>query len=76
MKTLPLLAVAALAFTACDSKQEEARKASLENHADKLDEAAKATKKAAAGDADVAKKEGEAAAEALKNQAEKVREQK
>ena len=76
MKTLTLVALTALTFAACDSKQEEARKAQLENKADKLEEAAKATKSAAAGDAQVVKKQGEAEAEALKNEAAKVRDQK
>jgi uncharacterized membrane protein YqiK len=63
-------------MTACDSKQEEVRKAQLENRADKLEEAAKATKKGAEGDAEVVKKQGEAQAEALKKEADKVRDQK
>lgn len=76
MKILTLVSLTALAFTACDSKQEEARKAGLENQADKLEERAKATEKAAAGDAKVVKKEGEAQAEALKDAAAKTRDQK
>lgn len=76
MKTITLIALTALTLTACDSKKEELRKAELENHADKLEQAAKATKKAAEGDAEVVKKKGEAEAEALKNAAEKTREQK
>jgi hypothetical protein len=76
MKLLTLLPLAVLTFAACDSKQEELRKAELENRADKLEEAAKATKKAADGDATVVKKEGEAKAEALKEAAEKTRDQK
>jgi hypothetical protein len=76
MKLITLLALSALTFAACDSKQEEARKAQLENRADKLEEAAKATKKAADGDATVVKKEGEAKAEALKEAADKTRDQK
>jgi hypothetical protein len=79
MKTttlFPLIAGLALALTACDSKQEQARKAELENRADKLEEAAKATEKAAKGDAEVVKKEGEAKAEALKDAADKTRDQK
>lgn len=71
-----LTALTALSLAACDSKQEQARKAELEAHADKLEEAAKATKQAAAGDAEVAKKQGEARAEALKNEADRVRDQK
>ena len=76
MKYLILVSFAALTFAACDSKQEEARKAQLENRADKLEEAAKATKKGAQGDAEVVKKQGEAQAEVLKNEAAKVRDQK
>ncbi|MEO8352309.1 MAG: hypothetical protein ABI680_11305 [Chthoniobacteraceae bacterium] len=76
MKIITLLALTSLTLTACDSKQEELRKAELENRADKLEEAAKATEKAAEGDAKVVKKQGEAQAEALKNAAEKTRDQK
>ena len=76
MKAITLLALSAFALTACDSKQEQLRKAELENHADKLEEAAKATKKAADGNATVVKKEGEAKAEALQNAADKTRDQK
>lgn len=76
MKLITLVSLAALSLTACDSKQEEARKAQLENRADKLEEAAKATKKGAEGDAEVVKKQGEAQAEALKKEADKVRDQK
>ena len=76
MKSMILISLVALAFTACDSKQEQARKAELEARADKLDEAAKATEKNAKSDATVVKKEGEANAEALKNEAERTREKK
>ena len=76
MKIPTIVCLTSLLFTACDSKQEEARKADLENRADKMEEAATATKKAAAGDAQVVKKEGEAEADALKKQADKVRDQK
>ena len=76
MKIVTLLPLAVLAFAACDSKQEQVRKAELENHADKLEDAAKSTEKAAKGDAEVVKKEGEARAETLKNEAEKTRDQK
>ena len=76
MKIITLVSVSALCLTACDSKQEELRKAELENRADKLEDAAKATKKDAEGDAEVVKKQGEAQAEALKNAAEKTRDQK
>ena len=76
MKTITLLALSALTLAACDSKQEQLRKAELENRADRLEDAAKATKKAADGDAAVVKKEGEAKAEALKEAADKTRDQK
>ena len=76
MKIIALLALSALTLTACDSKQEQLRKAELENRADKLEEAAKANKKAAEGDAEVVKKQGEAQSEALKNAADKTRDQK
>ena len=76
MKTIALLSLAALTFAACDSKQEQARKAEVEAHADRLEDAAKVTKKGAEADAEVTKKQGEAQAEALKEQADKVRDQK
>jgi len=76
MKSFILISLVALAFTACDSKQEQARKAALEARADKLDEAAKATEKNAKSDANVVKKEGEANAETLKNEAERTRDKK
>ena len=76
MKILTIISLTALTLTACDSKQEQLRKAELENRADKLEEAAKATKKAAEGDAEVVKKQGEAQAETLKNAADKTRDQK
>ena len=76
MKLITLVSLTALALAACDSKQEEARKAELDAKATKLDEAAKATKKDAEADAKVTKKEGEAKAEALKDEASRVRDQK
>ncbi len=76
MKLLTLVCLTALTLTACDSKQEQVRKTELENRADKLEEQAKATEKATAGDAKVLKKEGEAKAEALKEAADKTRDQK
>lgn len=76
MKIITLVSLTALCLTACDSKQEELRKAELENRADKLEDASKATKKAAEGDAEVVKKQGEAQADALKNAADKARDQK
>jgi hypothetical protein len=76
MKLLTLLLPAALAFTACDSKQEQAREKGLENRADSLEEQAKATKKAADNEADATKKAADAQAEALKKEADRTREQK
>ena len=76
MKIITVVLLAAFTLSSCDSKQEQARKAELEARADKLDEAAKATKKAADSDAKVEKKEGEAKADALKNEADRVRDQK
>jgi hypothetical protein len=73
---LSLLALSAFTLTSCDSKQEDARKAELENRADKMEDAAKSSEKAAEGDAAVVKKEGEAKAEALKDAADKTRDQK
>jgi len=74
--TLILSTAFAVSFTACDSKQEQARKAELEAKADKLEAAAKATKEGGKADAEVVKKEGEAKAEALKDAADRTREQK
>ncbi len=74
--TIVYFTAVALAFAACDSKQEKARKAELDAQADKLDQAAKSTEKNAKSDADVVKKEGEAKSEALKSEADKVRDQK
>ena len=76
MKIITLISLAALTLRACDSKQEEARKAELDAQAKKLDEAAKVTKKDGEIDADVAKKKAAAEAEALKAEADKVRDQK
>jgi len=76
MKIITLISLAALTLSACDSKQEEARKAELDAQAKKLDEAAKVTKKDGEIDADVAKKKAAAEAEALKAEADKVRDQK
>lgn len=76
MKILTIISLAAFSLTACDSKQEEVRKEQIENRADKLEEAAASTRKAAEGDAEVIKKQGEAQAEALKKEAERTREQK
>ena len=77
MKLIALVSLTALTvtFAACN-KQEQARKAELEAKADKLEEAAKATEKGAKGDADVVKKQGAAQAEALKDAADRVRDQK
>jgi uncharacterized protein YcfL len=76
MKILAFVSLAALTLTACDSKQEQARKAEIDAHAEKLEDAAKATKKDGELDAEVAKKEAAAKAEALKAEADKVRDQK
>lgn len=89
MKLIPILTTltAAFALTACDSKQEQAREKALENRADGLEDAAKATKKnvdvqadAAKKNVDVqadaAKKAADAQADALKKEADRVREQK
>ena len=70
MKTIPtIVLMAALALTACDSKEEKARKASLENQADGLEDAAKATKKNAERAADAtedSKKQVDRQAEAIR----------
>lgn len=91
MKNIPsLLLFTALAFTACDSKDEQARKASLENRADSLEDQAKATKKNAERAADAtedSKKqldrkaeairiEGKREVDALKDAAKETRDQK
>lgn len=76
MKIITLATITALTFAACDSKQEQARKAELDAQATKLDEAAKAAKKGAEADAKVTEKKGEANAEALKDEANRVRDQK
>lgn len=91
MKSIPtILLLTALTFTACDSKEEKARKANLENRADSIEDAAKSTKKAAENAADAtedAKKEldrkaeairieGERKAAAMKEAAKETREQK
>jgi len=76
MKPLTFVCLAFLTLTACDSKQEQARKAELDAQATKLDAAAAATKKGADADAKATKKEGEAKAESLKEQADHVRDQK
>ncbi len=76
MKIITLVTLAALTLVACDSKQEQARKAELDAQATKLDEAATAAKKNAEADANVTKKEGAAKEEALKDEANKVRDQK
>lgn len=71
-----LILTAALSFSGCDSKQEEAREKSLENRADRLEDQAKATKKAGEADADSAKRSADAEADALKKEADRTREQK
>jgi hypothetical protein len=91
MKNIPsLFLVTALAFFACDSKEERDRKAILENRADSLDDQAKTTKKnaerAASATEDSKKEldrkaeairiEGERKADQLKEAAKETREQK
>jgi len=76
MKNILLIPLTAFAFAACDSKQEQARKAELEARADKLEEVAKATEANAKTDATVVKKQGEAQAEALKAEADRTRDKK
>ena len=64
-----IVLVAALTLTACDSQEEKARKASLENRADSMEDAAKDTKKAADRAADAtedAKKQLDRKAEAIR----------
>jgi hypothetical protein len=65
--TIALLAVGGLALSlaSCKSEQEQAREAALESKADALESQAKATEKS-----------GEAQSEALKDAAERTREQK
>ena len=46
MKYLYILPVIALAFAACDSREENARENAMENRADALEEQAKATRNA------------------------------
>ncbi len=78
MKSLIIVSLTTftLTFAACDSKQEQARKAEIEAKADKLEEAAKASENGAKADAEVVKKQGEAQAEALKDAADRTRDQK
>ncbi len=77
MKLIPILTLtAAFTLAACDSKQEQAREKTLENQADSLEDAAKATKKNVEAQTDAAKKSADAQADALKKEADRVREQK
>lgn len=77
MKLTPILTLtAAFALAACDSKQEQAREKALENRADSLEDAAKATKKNVDAQTDAAKKAADAQADALQKEADRVREQK
>ena len=91
MKMIPLFTVvAAIAFAGCDSHDEKARKADLENRADSLEDQAKATKKNADRAADATEDtkknvdrsaeairiEGERKAAGLKEAAKETREQK
>jgi hypothetical protein len=86
-----IAAVAFLAVTGCDSKQEQARKDEIERAADlkekqakdvkhNAEKAADATedigKKQADAEADRIRREGEAKKDALKNQADAIRDQK
>ena len=64
------LAAAVLTLSACDSKQEQARKENLETEAQRLERLAKETKKRADDDAAAAKRAGEARAESTKQSAE------
>ena len=73
---MTFVSLTALALAACDSKQEQARKAELDARAEKLEDAAKSAQKEGKVDAEVAKKEAAAKAEALKNEADRVRDQK
>ena len=70
MKSIPtIVLMAALALTACDSKEEKARKAALENRADSMEDAAKATEKNADRAADAtedSKKQVDRKAEAIR----------
>jgi len=77
MKLFTFLTItAALSLSACDSKQEQAREQVLENRADRIEDQAKATKKAGEADADATKSAADAQAEALKKEADRTREQK
>ena len=91
MKSIPsLIIITAFTLSACDSGDEKARKAALENRADSMEDAAKATKKNAERAADAtedSKKEldrkaeairieGERKAAALKEAAKETRDQK
>ena len=91
MKSIPsLIIITALALTACDSNEEKARKAALENRADSMEDQAKVVKKNAERVADAtedSKKkldreaeairiDGERKANALKEAAKETREQK
>lgn len=76
MKNSILTLAAALSLAACDSKQEQTREKALENRADSLEDAAKATKKNADAQVDATKKAADAQADALKKEADRVREQK
>ncbi len=91
MKTIPsLIVIAVLSLTACDSKEEKARKAALENRADSIEDAAKDTKKSSERAADATEDsktkldreaeairiEGQRKADALRDAAKATRDQK
>lgn len=91
MKTIPsLIVIAVLSLTACDSKEEKARKAALEKRADSIEDAAKDTKKSSERAADATEDsktkldreaeairiEGQRKADALRDAAKATRDQK
>ena len=65
MKMMPFVFLATLSLSACDSKQEQARRSELDARANKLE-----------SEADTAKKAAAAKAEILNTEAEKLRAQK
>jgi hypothetical protein len=78
MKLTPhlLLLVTALAFTACDSKEEKLRKEALENKAKALEDDAAKAKTDGKRNAEADKIEGERKAAELKAEAERTRDKK
>jgi hypothetical protein len=73
---IPILLAATLGLVACKSEEEKAREQALEQRADKLEEQAKATTDAANTAAKNVKQAGEEKSDALKEAADKTREQK